>query len=102
MEFLENGKKVRYNPSNMRRDKKIGSGLEVDVYQIGDKVAKFIKRCPGKKIFLDKSSIEKMKKIDTKRILLPTIILLDKRHEFRGYKMDYIENLGVDSYVSLD
>ena len=102
MEFLENGKKVRYNPSNMRRDKKIGFGLEVDVYQIGDEVAKFIKRCPGKKIFLDKSSIEKMKQIDTKRILLPTTVLLDKKHEFRGYKMDYIENLGVDSYVSLD
>lgn len=102
MQFFENGKKVRYNPYNMRRDKKLGSGLEVDVYQVGDEVVKFIRRYPGKKILLDKNSIEKMKGIDTKRILLPTTVLLDKKHEFRGYKMDYVENIGIDSYISLN
>lgn len=102
MEFIENGKKVRYNPSNMRRDKKIGSGLEVDAYQIDSEVVKFIKRYPGKKILLDKNSIEKMRVIGTKRILLPTTSLLDKKHNLRGYKMDYVENLGIDSYALLD
>ncbi len=102
MEFIENGKKVRYNPSNMRYDKKIGSGLEVDAYQIDSEVVKFIKRYPGKKILLDKNSIEKMRVIGTKRILLPTTSLLDKRHDFRGYKMSYVENLGIDSYALLD
>ena len=102
MQFFENGKKVRYNPYNMRRDKKLGSGLEVDVYQVGDEAVKFIRRYPGKKILLDKNSIEKMKGIDTKRILLPTTVLLDKKHEFRGYKMDYVENIGIDSYISLN
>lgn len=102
MEFIENGKKVRYNPSNMRHDKKIGSGLEVDAYQIDSEVVKFIKRYPGKKILLDKNSIEKMRVIGTKRILLPTTSLLDKRHDFRGYKMSYVENLGIDSYALLD
>lgn len=102
MQFFENGKKVRYNPYNMRRDKKLGSGLEVDVYQVGDEVVKFIKRYPGKKILLDKNSIEKMRVIGTKRILLPTTVLLDKKHEFRGYKMDYVENIGIDSYISLN
>lgn len=102
MEFIENGKKVRYNPSNMRRDKKIGSGLEVDAYQIDSEVVKFIKRYPGKKILLDKNSIEKMRVIGTKRILLPTTSLLDKKHNLRAYKMSYVENLGIDSYALLD
>lgn len=102
MEFLEDGKRVRYNPYNMRHDKKLGYGLEVDAYKVNNEVVKFIKRYPGKTILLDKDSIEKMKDIDTKRILLPTTSLLDKRHNLRGYKMNYVENLGVDSYVSLD
>ena len=102
MEFLINGKKVRYNPYNMKKDILIGEGLEADAYQVGDKVVKFFKRYPGKEILLTKSSIEKMKKINTKRILLPTDALLDKKHNLRGYEMNYIEDLGKDNYFNLN
>lgn len=102
MEFYINQKKVRYNPYNMKRDKSLGDGYEVDAYQIKDKAVKFFLRYPKKKIIITKESVEKMKKIKTKRILLPADALLDKKHNIRGYQMDYIENLGIDSYFDLE
>ena len=99
MEFFIDGKKVRYNSYN---NKYLGKGLEVVAYKIDDKAVKFFKKSPGKEIFLTKESIEKMKKIKTKRILLPTDALLDKKHNLRGYQMDYVEDLGSDSYFDLD
>lgn len=102
MEFLINGKKIRYNPDNMKKDRSLTEGLEVEAYQIGDKAVKFFKRYPGKEILLTKSSIEKMRDINTKRILLPTDALLDKKHNLRGYEMKYIEDLGKDNYFNLN
>lgn len=102
MQFYVNGKKERYNPYHMKKDKLLGEGLEATVYQIDDKAVKFFKQYPGKKIILTKDSVEKMKNIHTKRILLPTDALLDKKHNLRGYKMDYVEDLGKDSYFSLN
>lgn len=102
MQFYVNSKKEIYNPYHMKKDKPLGEGLEATVYQIDDKAVKFFKRYPGKKILLTKDSIEKMKKIHTKRILLPTDALLDKKHNLRGYKMDYVENLGKNSYFNLN
>ena len=102
MQFFVNGEKVRYNPYNMRKDEKIGDGLEADVYKTGDKVVKFFKMYPGKQILLTKESVEKMKDIHTKRILLPTSALLDKKQKLRGYQMDFVENLGKDSYFNLN
>lgn len=102
MEFIVNGKKVRYNPYNMKKDRLLGDGMEVEAYQVGDKAVKFFKRYPGKAILLTKSSMEKMKKINTKRILLPIDALLDKRHNLRGYEMNYVEDLGINNYFSLN
>lgn len=102
MQFYVNGKKERYNPYNMKKDKFLGEGMEAKVYKIDDKAVKFFKQYTGKKIILTKDSVEKMKNIYTKRILLPTDALLDKKHNLRGYKMDYIEDLGEDSYFDLD
>lgn len=102
MEFLVDGKKVRYNPYNMKKDRHLGDGYEVEAYQINDKVVKFFHKYPKKKIIITKESVEKMKKIKTKRILLPTDALLDKKRNIRGYQMDYIEDLDMDSYFGLD
>ena len=52
MEFIVNGKKVRYNPYNMKKDRLLGDGMEVEAYQVGDKAVKFFKRYPGKSILL--------------------------------------------------
>ena len=51
MVFYENGKKVRYNPYDMKIDKKVdnGEGLEVVVYMVGNEVVKFYKDYCGKK-----------------------------------------------------
>lgn len=43
MLFYVDGKKERYNPYNMKKDKKIGEGQEVDAYVVGDQVVKFYK-----------------------------------------------------------
>ena len=102
MQFFVNGKKVRYNPYNMKKDKKIGSGLEADAYKIDDKAVKFFKVYQAKETLLTERSIEKMRNLHTMRILLPTDALLDKKGRLRGYQMDFIENLGVDSYFNLD
>lgn len=101
MQFFINGKKVRYNPYNMKKDKKLGFGLEVDVYKIGEEVVKFYKPYCNK-VRLSKENIERLKQIDTKRILLPTDSLLDKKHQIRGYKMKYVTDLGVDSFFDLE
>ena len=98
MELFIDGKKVRYNPYDMKKD----ICLEVEVYKIGAKVVKFFQQNPSKKVYISKKSIEKMKNIKTNRILLPTAALLDKKRKIRGYQMDYIKNLGEDSYFYLD
>ena len=100
MLFYVDGKKERYNPYNMKKDKKIGEGQEVDAYVVGDQVVKFYKPyC--KKTRLSLNAIERLKKISTSRILLPTASMLDKKRNLRSYKMDYVENLGEDSFLLL-
>lgn len=100
MLFYVDGKKERYNPYNMKKDKKIGEGQEVDAYVVGDQVVKFYKPyC--KKTRLSLNAIERLKKISTSRILLPTTSMLDKKRNLRGYKMDYVENLGEESFLLL-
>ena len=101
MQYFIDDKKVRYNPYNMKKDKKLGGGLEGDVYKIGDSTVKFYKPYCNK-IRLSKEDVEKLRKINTKRILLPKAALLDKRHQIRGYKKDYVEDLGMDSFFNLN
>ena len=43
MLFYVDGKKEKYNPYNMKKDKEIGEGQEVDAYVVGDQVVKFYK-----------------------------------------------------------
>ncbi|MCI8346558.1 MAG: hypothetical protein HFJ12_01240 [Bacilli bacterium] len=101
MVFYENGRKIRYNPYNMKRGENKGSGQEVDVYKEKDEVVKFYKPYCGK-IRMSKETCEYFQKIHTKRILLPKKVLLDKKRQIRGYKMPYIENLGANSLYLLN
>lgn len=100
MVFYVDGKKERYNPYNMKKDKKIGEGSEAEVYRIGNQVVKFYKPyC--KKTRLTSKDVERLKKVSTSRILLPTASMLAKKGNLRGYKMDYIENLGEENFLLL-
>ncbi len=81
---------------------KIGEGLETEVYLVDKHVEKYFKKSPGKKIYLTEDVVDKMKHINTKRILLPRDTILDADNLYVGYKMDYIENKGTDSYFALD
>ena len=100
MLFYENGKKVRYNPYNMKRDLSCGEGMETEAYVVKDKVVKFYKRyC--KKIRMDKKTCEALSNIDTNRILMPESALLDKKRNIKGYTMEYISDLGEDSFFNL-
>ena len=100
MLFYEDGKKVRYNPYDMKRDPSCGAGTEVEAYKVNDKVVKFYKRnC--KKIRMDKKTCNALSKIDTKRILMPETSLLDKKRNIQGYTMEYIEDIGKDSFFKL-
>lgn len=103
MVFYENGKKVRYNPYDMKIDKKVdnGEGLEVVVYMVGNEAVKFYKDYCGKKR-LTKKECEYLSLLITQRILLPRVSLLDKKHQIRGYKMAYIEDLGANSFYTLN
>lgn len=100
MVYFENNKKVRYNPYNMKYDKKIGSGLESDCYLINGEVVKLYNDyC--QKIRLNKVEIEQMSKINTRRIIMPSVALLDKKKKAKGYKMKYINSLGYDSFYKM-
>ena len=100
MVFYVDGKKERYNPYNMKKDKKIGEGKEVDAYVVGNQVVKFYKPYCNKTRLTSKD-VERLRKISTSRILLPTASMYDKKGNLRGYKMDYIENLGEESFFLL-
>lgn len=81
---------------------KIGEGLEVECFLIDGNVEKYFKTNHQKKIILNKDSIEKMKNIKTERILLPTSEITDQQNNLLGYKMKYINNLGIDSFFKLE
>ena len=84
MLFYEDGKKIRYNPYNMKRDSLCGSGMESDAYKINDKVVKFYKRyC--KKIRMDKKTCNALSQISTKRILMPKTFLKNILMEIHHY-----------------
>lgn len=98
MQYYVNGEKLK---NNLYKNY-IGKGIESKAYKIDDKVIKIFRMFPGKKVVMTKESIEKMKQIPTKRILLPTNSLLDKKNKIRGYQMNYVASYGIDSYFNLD
>lgn len=81
--------------------KKIGEGSEIEAYLVDNHVEKYFIDKPGKKIYLTEETVDRMRNIKTNRILLPTDKIM-KDDKFIGYKMNYVENLGNDSYFELD
>lgn len=101
MEYIVDGKKVRYNPFHMKKSSFLGSGLEGKCYKVGSYAVKFYSRFP-RKMTLTKEEALQMSNIETKRILLPLKVLLNKRHQMQGYYTLYVENLGKKSFYQLE
>lgn len=98
LSYYQKGKKHKHIVPD---DDYLGSGMEVNVYKVKNKVVKLYKNyC--KKIRLTKEDCDRLTKIKTKRILLPTTTLEDKKGNMIGYKMKYISDLGKDSFFKLN
>lgn len=100
MKYLVGNKKVRYNPYHMKKDIKISEGNEGIVYKIDDKAVKFY-HTYCRKVRLSKEDAIFLSNIDTKRILTPDNVLLNKRRQIEGYYTKYIEDLGIDNLLNL-
>ncbi|MBO5414405.1 MAG: hypothetical protein J6A17_02130 [Bacilli bacterium] len=100
MQFYLDGKVKEYDDDKLEY---LDEGFECFVYRLeDDKVLKELKQRSAKRTWLTKESIDRMKSIKTKRILLPTMALTDKKDNLSAYEMDYIEDYGVQNYFDLD
>ncbi len=101
MEYIVDGKTVRYNPFHMKESLFLGSGEEGSCYKIGPYAVKFYSLFCSK-MRLKKETALSMTQIETERILLPRKLLLNKRHQMQGYYTSYVEELGKDSFYQLN
>lgn len=101
MKYLQENKKVRY-PHPMKKSCLLGEGKEGEVYHVKEEAIKFYKPVCTTKIRLDKETAIFLSKINTKRILTPNHILLNKRRVLQGYSTTYVENLGLESLLELE
>ena len=78
--YVDN-KKIRLNPYNMKYSKEISTvkGTTSDVYLINDKAYKLY-RLPFLSEPINKETIQVMKTIKTKRIILPENAILNKNN----------------------
>ena len=101
MEFIENEKIVSYPCDN---EHYLDHGEEADVYHINDSVIKVFKSSASvtTRHRIDENFCNKFSMINSKRILLPTSSLYSiTTKEFNAYKMDYVENFGIDNFFLL-
>ena len=98
MEFLIDGKKVRLNPYNMRYSPLIGEGTKARVYLIGEKAYKLYKPFCDTEL-MTKETIDYLKEIPTKRVILPKSPILDKKRRLKGYISKYIVDFGISLYL---
>ncbi len=75
----------------------IDEGTEVEVYRFDDEVLKLYKTYCNKNR-LDEKTINKLKNIDTKRIIMPNNVIRNESLEFIGYSMPYIESNSLDFF----
>ena len=98
LSFYQDGKRQRHIITD---EEYLGCGMEAHVYKIKDKVVKLYKNyC--QKIRLTKEQCDRLTKVRTKRILLPTKSLEDEEGNMIGYKMKYVRDLGQDSFYKLN
>lgn len=99
--YVDN-KKIRLNPYNMKYSKEISTvkGTTSDVYLINDKAYKLY-RLPFLSEPINKKTIQVMKTIKTKRIILPENAILNKKRIIIGTISPYIADLGRDNLLSL-
>lgn len=101
MEFLIDGKKVRLNPYNMKYSPLIGEGTKARVYLIGEKAYKLYKPFCDTEL-MTKEKIDYLKKIPTKRVILPKSPILDKKRRLKGYISKYIVDFGIEQFMLKD
>lgn len=90
----------RHGPVALFHRDFIGEGMEARVYRKGDSAYK-VYRLFSEVSRLSLADTFYLKDLSTKRILLPQDTLYTVFGRFRGYTTPYIEDLGLDSFVSL-
>lgn len=96
MKFVVN----RHGPAVLFRHNAIGEGMEAKVYRRGETAYK-VYRLFSEVSRLSLTDTFYLQSLDTKRILLPQDTLYNLFGKFKGYTTTYIEDLGLDSLVSL-
>jgi len=89
MVFFIDEKKYEYDNEEMSMRLLSTEGTEGNVYQIGDRAVK-IYRPFCLKNRLDENTVDYLKTIETKRILLPREKVTDKNGMFCGYTTEYV------------
>ena len=90
----------RHGPVVLFHHNFIGEGMEARVYRKGEDAYK-VYRLFSEVSRLSLADTFYLKNLETKRILLPQDALYTIFGRFRGYVTPYIEDLGLDSFVSL-
>ena len=79
----------------------IDEGTEVEVFRFNNEVLKIYKPyC--RKVRLDENSINTLKKINTKRFIMPSGVIKNESLELVGYSMPYIESYGLDKFSKMN
>lgn len=98
MIYLNGGKTIRKNPATDGRSDVIGIGSTARVYLVDGDAYKIYNSSQNME-FMTREKIAYLKSIPTKRIILPKDDILDWRRKLCGYVSNYIENLGLTSFV---
>lgn len=78
----------------------INEGSEVEVFRLDDEVLKIYKPYCNK-VRLDENTINTLKHINTKRIIMPSDVIRDESLDFVGYSMPYIESFDLNKLKSI-
>lgn len=78
----------------------INEGSEVEVFRLDDEVLKIYKPYCNK-VRLDENTINTLKHINTKRIIMPSDVIRDETFKFIGYSMPYIESFDLNKLKSI-
>ncbi len=97
MIFFVNGKKERLNPYHMKFSPCIGETINSKVYLVKGKAYKLYQPYTQEK--MTKEKVDILRRIKTKRIILPESAILNKRRECCGTVAPYIENLGKENLL---
>ena len=99
MIYYVGNKKIKISDDELY-DNYIDEGSEVEVFRFDDKVFKLYKPYCNKGR-LDENTINKLKNINTKRIIMPDNTIKDSSSKLIGYTMPYIDSYGIDGFKNI-